>query len=413
MSEFRPMPEARQEQLMKAASAVIDMIDMTVDPNAALKKVAMDNELQPKEIDLVSHAVNNAVAYDHVKTVSEDARGEPFMLTNAETVKSELYPETVQDVPDTDEHQPDAVEIGSKVQKTASAGPVRKAAAASYYVEDRYLAPAAADHAAQLKTAWAAPRAEELPRFQRDPYEFESRARSQLDEYSMKIAAAEDGVFDMLDKIRDVFAPIVSPDYSLFKAAAAAEGVSDQVLELVDRVSGKTASDYTGELAICEKIASAIEYAQMADSLIDAAGTFKAASDKLAAETQEKLAATIYGAVGDLVSSGAEIAGGGTQEQLQNMLLDAMGGNREKSEVSLDDSKFIERSRTRELLNNVREDRYLAGYPLSEVKDAFNAGLSAGFGDSKPKLVSYMRQYLASDGNIPMDLMLKAKGGIR
>jgi hypothetical protein len=86
-----PMTDARQEFLIKAAEDTIGLMNVGVDPNAALAKVAKDSELNSKEVALVSHAINNSKTISHLTGSKPEDKEKPFTLTNADVVNRNLY----------------------------------------------------------------------------------------------------------------------------------------------------------------------------------------------------------------------------------------------------------------------------------------------------------------------------------
>jgi hypothetical protein len=80
------MPDSRHDELIKAASECIDLMNMDISPNTALKKVAEDFGMNDKEVVLVSHAVNNSKQLAHLQSADKEDKGSPFPLTNAQAV---------------------------------------------------------------------------------------------------------------------------------------------------------------------------------------------------------------------------------------------------------------------------------------------------------------------------------------
>jgi len=59
MSE-KLMSDERHEHLLKSAEETVGLMNIGIDPNAALAKVAEDKNLNDHEVDVVAHAVNNS-----------------------------------------------------------------------------------------------------------------------------------------------------------------------------------------------------------------------------------------------------------------------------------------------------------------------------------------------------------------
>jgi hypothetical protein len=87
------MGPRRHAILIKAAEACVDGMNDGAAPNAALRKVAQEFDLNAKEVALVSHAVNNSRTLSHLANSEAEAKADPFPLTNADEVTQELFPE--------------------------------------------------------------------------------------------------------------------------------------------------------------------------------------------------------------------------------------------------------------------------------------------------------------------------------
>lgn len=399
MSDFTPMPDARHEELMKAASETIDMCVMSVEPDAALRKVAVDYQMRPNEVDLVSHAVNNALAYEHIKEASSEAdRIGVFPLTDAESVKSDVF--------------------GKQQTKVASApgapdirGEHKKLAAASYFVEDNYAAPTIVDPMAILEAAWAVDKsAGELPKLASNPFAGLDRLEKKAQELATDIAAANDRIYHRLDQIKQAFASVAPPDFELFKTACALEGVSQEGLDLVAAVVGGEgmAKAASSDVVVDPRMLHLVDCATSIEKAAASIAELQQQLSQTQAELQEKTAAGFMQQAGAVVSELPEqTLGESFDDNVRNIAGDTPDDAGPYSPRSSLGSE-LQTSATRGLFNEVAADRYLSGYGTDELRDAFNAGVEAGFGDSRPKLVSYMRQYLASEGNVPLDLMLRA-----
>lgn len=395
MTNFKPMSDTRQENLLKAASEVIDMVTMTVDPDAALRKVAKAYDMKPKEIDLVSHAVNNALAYEHIHEADEHARSGPFPLTNAETVRSSLYPDKVQEV-----------------EPISECLPLAKNAESSYYVDD-YLSQPEADYDSVLSQAWFVEKvANDRPTLAADPFAFERRARHEIDELSIKIAQTQDGIMHELDNLRFTFRRVDAPDFDRIKTAAVMLGANTATIEAIADSVGRDGSvkvasgDFEVDQREHELAQTIAGICKVAEDLAEMSVT----RDELIERCEAKIAQSFIGAASDAVGRLPEDLTG-TQADFSEQMRDAFTQVSEpKEKPVLDRSGFIQASRTRELFNQAAEDKFLRGYAnTADFRDAFDSAVAAGFGSSRPLLISYMRNYLASDGNIPMDIMVKAR----
>ncbi len=55
------------------------------------------------------------------------------------------------------------------------------------------------------------------------------------------------------------------------------------------------------------------------------------------------------------------------------------------------------------------EDEYIGGHSIPEVIEAYNAAMSVNPNFGRAELVSYIRQHLATQGAVPLDLQLRAR----
>jgi hypothetical protein len=104
---MNPMSDERQSHLIKAAEATIELMNLGIEPNAALTKVAEDAELNTNEVALVSHAVNNSKTVSHLTGSAPDKKGEPFTLTNAAVVNENLWSSDPRTKSDAKDHKKD------------------------------------------------------------------------------------------------------------------------------------------------------------------------------------------------------------------------------------------------------------------------------------------------------------------
>lgn len=410
MTDFTPMSDSRREQLLKAASDVIDMIGMTVDPDAALEKAAADYSMNEHEIDLVSHAANNSLAYDHITTESEDARGAPFPVTNAETVRSRLYPDKEKDV-DEDPvawHAPDALDT-SRAQK-------KKAADSSYVLEQNFNLPQMPDPVEVLECAFAVEgMAKEATAYQEpellSPLE---KVRHQLDDLRMKVAHATDEVYRRIDRLRDHYSLMMPADFTTVKQAAASEGISGDLIALVAKAieEDPEIGQLPETIGVDPKTASVLSVVKELDQLVKQASDAQAEHDRIYGEAMEKEAASYDPAKGlaTAISSTRDLTIG---EDFDEKIQQIAGQRDEKPPFERfrrydSDRAFDQSASVRDRFNDIKNDSFVRGHDLGSIAEAFNAGLAGGFGSNRAKLLSFVRQYLASDANMPIDLLVRA-----
>lgn len=140
------MSRRRHAELVKAAEATVEGMNAGLHPNTALMKAAQECNLNSKEVALVSHAVNNSATVSHLANSEGKDKAGPFVLTNADEVTQQLFPQQEEEQAD-NQAEPGKKPRGKDVESPLTLDPeARKkklaAAAASYsdtgiYVEER------------------------------------------------------------------------------------------------------------------------------------------------------------------------------------------------------------------------------------------------------------------------------------
>jgi hypothetical protein len=87
------MSRRRHTDLIKAAEITVSGMNDGLHPNAALMKAAQELDLNAKEVALVSHAVNNSATVSHLANTEGKDKAGPFVLTNADEVTQQLFPQ--------------------------------------------------------------------------------------------------------------------------------------------------------------------------------------------------------------------------------------------------------------------------------------------------------------------------------
>jgi hypothetical protein len=127
------MGPRRHADLVKAASATVDLINDGYAPDSALLKAAQEHDLNAKEVALVSNTVNNALTVSHLADSEAEAKADPFPLTNADKVTQELFPSHDEDNATHNDPTPGKRPEGEDVESPLSLDPqdqVKKAASA-------------------------------------------------------------------------------------------------------------------------------------------------------------------------------------------------------------------------------------------------------------------------------------------
>lgn len=421
MKPFKPMSSARQDTLMKAANEVIDMVHMTVDPDAALRKVASDYSMGDKEIDLVSHAVNNALAYDHIHEADEDARGAPFPLTNAENVKPKNEP-AVQAVDEhQDYHEPDAIDLAKKQEKNA---------ASSYDVEQDFNAPVTPDYGQVLETLFAVEKIAR-PTLESDPFTDVRLLQDQIDTNRAKLAGLKEQVYGDVERIRWIVKrAYFETQLDQVKTAASLEGVPESVIAFVAEAVGfdgavKTASAH---ITLTPEPAYVVDLLHSVDKAIKEAGAVESELVQQEERLEELLVGKFAGAVptgkgpggggyaGDVLSTVGDVVGnvphlvlGDPGERVREIASETASSVDDDPVLSREHNRYVGSADRRALWNAVIDDPYLRGKPIDVLIKAFEDGDAAGFATSRPLMLNYIRETTETGGYVPPELLLKAR----
>lgn len=440
------MTDERQGQLLKAAEETIGLMNIGVDANAAMAKVAADNLMNDQEVDLVSHAVNNSRQLALLQTAKPEDREKAFALVEPQRVKAiKPQPETnadtstelrygLDDAPASTTvakiDAPDAVGIGQKVQKQAN-----------------YHGRRSIDHAAILREGWALG---EIPKFAEHVTEHiwadEQRHQHKLAQVREHAQVMQDAIYNELDQLNRVFRSPASPKFALFEQAARHSGVDPAFIDLVydagdlELLNVKRASTWIepGEiLDVPREIMDALGSIDRIVNFTKAAGEALAEVDllkaKYAAEDNRSKgggqSAGRSGIFGDVklapldieptTLSSAEQSVLGVSETPATDVQAFLGttppegaGERRGLMDMLPGSsrQMVGEAGEQMRLKRLLQDKYVGGHSLPEVVDAYNAALAVNpnFGDAE--LVSYVRQHLGTKGGVPLDLQIRARG---
>jgi len=416
MKSFTLMPESRMDLLMKVAEDCIGLMGLDVEPNAALRKIATDHLLTDKEVELVSHAINNSRQLAQFEQSDADSRDKPFPLTNAELVNKDRYgPAGVDsDHAEQAKDQPDAVEIADKLQKEAAAsnqdfGDYRRRTSRTL-TEDSVRAQLGIPSLAKVASNALS------PVHPAQAYDVG------IDEARTRAASATDRAADLLRKVGSAFTHIIGPSFADFERVADASGVDATLVSAIyddcdlakygaarwdARV--KTARVYASQdlVNLVEMVKQASECVDDAASALAAKAAFEGYRDGILAKTAqvfspglsqevEKGPQAYLGLGADPNKAVMDIAG---EYQPEGSMADAILPNSVTQELKNVDTQ----SQLKELL----QDQYIKGYSLPEVISAFNAAKSVNPNFGNAQMTSYVRQHLATDGGIPLELQAR------
>jgi hypothetical protein len=423
------MSDTRHEQLIKAAEHTLELMGAGVEPTAALYKVAKDEGLNKNEVQLVSSAVNNSKTIATLQTREPEDRAKPFPLTNAETVVNELFPEMKEELSD------DAKQRQGKDDHPAAKTPNAKEAQDSYYDFNRYdFSPE--DEILTYRAKVAEAKVAAKPDLEAN--------RIQLEEARIGWTAARDAAETSLSKVAHAFRLADAPAFERFEKICNHAGVTPELVDMVYTL-GNLASVGCRRAGQMTKEASTIralpnEY-RLLQEIVRADEMWKQAADYLAvrmiledknqADTREVfqlkeakdtddsgVEVTMKvdpsegwrGSFDNIVSEG--ITGGTMPEDVMRAAgLHGEGATAPKSPLEVNARQQLQNIQARESLENVMQDPFIGKHPLPQVIDAYNRAISVKPSFGAAELASYIRQDLATEGGVPLDLQLRASKG--
>ncbi len=449
------MTDERQGQLMKAAEATIGLMNIGVDGNAALAKVAADQLMNEQEIDLVAHAVNNSRQLALLQTAKPEDREKAFALVEPQRVKAiKPQPETNQETSTELRYGLDDEPAAQTVAKIDAPDAVGIAAKINPKKANYHTTPKV-DHAATLREGWALGN---VPKFAEHVTEHvwadEQRFQHKLAQVREHAQVMEDGIYNELDVLNRLFRSADAPKFAQFEQAAHHIEIPAAFINLVYDAADLEALNVKRAESWFEADADVV----MPSGVMDALGSLqrivgftKAASQALAEVDQLK---TKYADEDERSGrSKREGGGGGGGKEIFNLHPelkvapldvepDTLSGAGQSflgvsEQPSVDAQAFLgsapveagKGQRTglmdmlpgegRQAINQTGEqirlkrlmqDKYVGGHSLPEVVDAYNAALAVNpnFGDAE--LTSYVRQHLATKGGVPLDMQIRARG---
>jgi len=433
------MSDSRYHELVKAAEECAGLMSIGIDPNAALTKVAEDHVLNDREVTLVSHAVNNSKQLAHLQETDGEDREGVFPVTNADEVIAERHRSgTLDKNTKARTEQPEAHEIGGRIDKTA--------AAQSRY-DDGYYRQEESDSLSLLKTAWDLnpvdrPRAEkELPMAVLGAY------KHAIDEGRAKYAAAREQAHTLLDQVMAAFRQPGCPKFASVETAARRLGVEQDLLDLAYTLGrlehfGETRGEVkTAGVTYLDPATGAL-----VQKILDVQNFLKeaAAADAAVQVLQDRRHAVSV----KLSKTAEESSDGGSKKKKKDdegkypfsakvelkpfdmgqaeQTVSAMGLGADPvqtattifdqqapepagvAQIEQEVSQDMQNIDTRARLQSVMSDKYISGADLPDIIDAYNQAMSVNPRFGEAELVAYMRQALATNNAMPLDLLVRA-----
>ncbi len=446
------MSDERQEQLMKAAEATVQLMNVGVDGDAALAKVAADSLMNEHEIDLVTHAVNNSRQLAHLQSSSAEDKEKPFPLidgarvkaikpqpwTNAEQNSGRRYNLQEEPTPNGEAKAdaPDAIGIQQNIMKDTP----KPKGPADYHVREPV------DHLAVLNKEWGisskdAKTAAELPEYKTEHVWADvQREQHKRAELRITFTQARDQVGHTLDVLAEGFRRLDAPKFAQVELAAQHAQVDQQLIDILYEHAGleqfgekraESVKHASTKMYVPQNVLQVVQQLEQIGELMKTAQTAWAELVKIADEED-----------GDRKSKGGQGGGGGAKgglmqldpggsspdlisgtlqdtiglgenptDTVQQMMGHAKDVEPSKAHLGEREQTDINQADTQLRLKRLMGDQFISGHSLPEVVDAYNAALSVnpGFGDTE--LTSYMRQHLATKGGVPFDLQLRAAQG--
>jgi hypothetical protein len=429
------MAPDRQDQLTKAAEDCIDLINIGVEPNAALTKVAEDHIMNDKEVTLVSHAVNNARQLAHIQDNKDDERIAPLVLTNAEEVLGLKTKEQVASTSDKLEAKTDmkdAVDTKKTLDKTAHLKLANTRKRTEQVKKASVSASAVVTEHPTLKAE--------------DPDIFDKLAEYSdvLEEARRTSNNAKDLAFAGIEKIANSFRSVTAPKFAEFEKIAKLYEISDEIIDMIYEVGNL---EELGHKRDMEKVASARVYTstevkRLVEDCVHVDTNYKTACDYLAA--YEMLKEQRASEVADFIKKAKEDSGlvPGYSQAVETFIPDKESfsnaevlpykltglGSRGDEAGSVASGIFntdldaeikepiikhevrqsIENSKARSNLENLLRDRVVGSFPITDVVDSYNRAISINPKFGEAELTAFIRHDLSSGGNVPLDLMIKA-----
>lgn len=434
MKPIELMDDNRHSQLIKAAEQCIDLMNIGIDPNAALRKVAKDNTMTDKEVYLVSHAVNNSKQLAHLQTAKAEDKEKPFPLTNAEEALGAASPAqlaTGSEHSEQDAEQPDAVGITENLKKDAAAdtyedrGSYRRVFVST---EEKTA------NVAALREAWGVTgKTATVDTDLTNPYDSLNEVRFGIDRMSQEAMQLRDAACAKLDKIAQAFLYADPPSFAEFEKAAGTLGVTQEIIDLIyemgpaelemARSQEKVASE---RMHVSTDVYGLVKDAENADQLWQASADREAVKKHLQGVLRLE-EAKIAGLLPEELEDIEGVLGEGREESEKSDFLglgekpvEAISAishvpSSVKSETKIDDLSHgtrqqILNSNARSRIEALLQDPYVGKHEVPDVIDAYNQAISVNPNFGNAEILAYAKQHLGSRGAVPLDLMIRASG---
>ena len=416
---------------MKAAEDCIGLINVGVDPDHAMAKLARENDLNDKEVDLVSRAVNNSKQVAQIQNSEPDQRDAPFLLVNAASAKALARSLEQNGAPSTKakQDQPDAVVIREDLAKQA----------ADSYRLDGTLFDQPVDRSVDLlKAAWAVPD-HTRPEYRDDNFNLAlSRFEKAAEVAGDNLYAAKVKLASQLRHISNLFGRFGAPTWATFEKAAQQVGVSADTIDSIWQVRGQGDERVThvkvANLRVDPATAELIQESVRADTFLKEAAELDALHDQAVTQLavqnakyaggnkggdkgddgwapwdiKAELSPKGFGdAIGSIPTTWAGLGESPTETVLQASGSEP-GAEIRDAVVPQEARQTLQNAKARDELERLMTDPYVKGFSLPDVIDAYNAAMSVNPRFGSAEITSYVRQHLSTRGGVPLDLQVRA-----
>jgi hypothetical protein len=463
------MGNRRHAELIKAAEETIDGIGDGLAPNAALMKSAKEHDLNSKEVALVSSTVNNALTVSHLADSEPEQKADPFVITNADEVSQQLFPEEKGEKPqngiepgkkptDDDVESPLELDPQAQAKKASEMRMIGTPKAPSNLAEDAYLDygdyhDADVDGSGHVKTAREAFALEGDPnragrmkvaadlshgvstdgegRLTQDPYIHLRNLKVACDEARTRYDAARTEAYCQLEKIAEDFRRTDAPSFAKVAALAKRAGVTPATINVIFTAGQLDRFGHTNQqiklashgVVVCTHHEMGyVEKVSQLETMWKQAAHCLAAKDEVERRTTEaeaqihkiaQINAGEYAAKAEqTLGEFPSLATGAGSEDMYDMIGDAAGTSTDK-DVEYDELPLPNAARQR--LENVSaqgsfssmlDDDYIASRPMPEIVKAYNAAIQATRGKLPPEqLKAAVKRQLAGGEDLDLETM--------
>ena len=434
---LRPMSPDRQLHLVKCAEVVIELTNCGADPTEALTKVATEGGLNSHEVDLTSHKVNQALTLGHFQATGDsERRADSFPLSQANVARDKIFGSktTISLGAEQRQDQPTGPEIARRSKEKID----KKALAESNEDHQVYRFDLPARRTLAECRDLAGVKVASAPVRQVKPTITQAKLAH---EKAREAACLADQALDVaIHQAIQPFTYLDAPRFAQVEKVAAALGVQDETVGIVYQVGrlqalGHPRADLT-KVAGLVRPTGVEQKTAVAWQVLERAIKLAAETSAQAALTREALERSHQEVrqwtkrAGDagpaplatLGLQGADTAPGGVMDDVMGVpeggnVEDTVGGlfglkgeHHEEPQKSLFDKNLEQGTRNTNLRGIVAQamnDPYISGHPINRVIDSVNRANALEAHLSEPELLQYVKQDLATDGGVPLDLQLK------